>query len=40
VALVAQGLEDPVPEMHAAMVEGDCDVHAADRTLSGPRIEP
>ena len=39
VTLLAQRFEDLVPEMDAAMVEGNGDVHAADRTLSGPRID-
>jgi hypothetical protein len=34
-----QRFEDCLPEMDAAMVEGNGDVHAADRTRSGPRID-
>jgi hypothetical protein len=40
VSLLPQPFEDPVPEMDAAMVEGNGDVHTADRTRSRHRIEP
>jgi hypothetical protein len=35
-----QGFEELVPEMDASMIEGNGDLHVADRTRSRRMIEP